>query len=289
MHLLLWEGLSWGPFVRPEEKREENDLEQGEKARMEKNQALTVEQVEFFRDNGYLVWRDVLDPDLMAQTRDAWWEAAPESLKRDDPDSWVGAFPDSRFTWKYRERSKEAWMIELMYGNPKLQAAAKQLLGPELEVAERIRGIYCVFPDTDNKPRPARFHVDAHAFHLGVVGYVDDVPPDGGGFTVWPGSHKQFYHTFKTANTFNPRKEEGEMRDTDAWRAVMQTDPVHTYGSAGDVVLWHHRTGHGAGHNRSRQVRQAVLYDFSRADLEKIQDEPPPADMWRDWPGINGG
>ena len=66
-------------------------------------------------------------------------------------------------------------------------------------------------------------------------------------------------------------------------------DPVHTFGSAGDVVLWHHRMGHGAGHNRSSQVRQAVLYDFCRADLDAVQDEPPPDDMWRDWPGVNGG
>ena len=251
------------------------------------SQALTVEQVNFFRDNGYLVLRNVLDPALMAQTRDAWWDAAPPELKRDEPDSWVDAFPDSHFTWKYRDRSYEPWMIELLYGNPKLQAVAKQEIGPNLKQPERIRGIYCVFPDTDETARPAYFHVDAHAFHLGVVGYVDDVPPDGGAFTIWPGSHKQFYPTFKTAYTFNPLEEKKEYRDTDAWRAVLQIEPVYTYGSAGDVVLWHHRMGHGAGHNRSRQVRQAVLYDFCRADLDDVQDEPPPADMWRDWPGIS--
>lgn len=250
------------------------------------SQALTVEQVEFFRDKGYLVLRDVLDPALMAQTRDAWWDAAPPELRRDDPESWLDAFPDSHFTWKYRDRSRESWMVELLFGNPKLQAVAKQLLGPDLKTPERIRGIYCVFPDTDSTPRAARFHVDAHAFHLGVVGYIDDVPPDGGGFTIWPGSHKHFYHAFKTAYTFNPLAEEGEFQNTDTYREVLQIDPVYTFGSAGDVVLWHHRMGHGAGHNRSRQVRQAVLYDFCRADLDDIQDEPPPADMWRHWPGI---
>ncbi len=150
------------------------------------NQPLADEQVDFFRDNGYLVLPKVLDPELMAQTRDAWWDVAPPELKRDDPETWVGAFADSRYTFKYRDRSFERWMIDLLYGNPELQAVAKQLLGPELKVPERIRGIYCVFPDTDKQPRPAHFHVDAHAFNLGVVGYVDDVPPDGGGFTSGP-------------------------------------------------------------------------------------------------------
>ena len=218
----------------------------------------------------------------MAQTRDAWWDAAPPELKRDDRRrGWARA--DSRYTWKYRDLSFDPWMIELLHGNPKLQAVAtatrpgfgNNLRGMSFRIRRRRRA------------RPTS--IDAHAFHLGVVGYVDDVPPDGGGFTIWPGSHKHFYPTFKTAYTFNPLDEEKEYWDTDAWPSVAEIDPVHTYGSAGDVVLWHHRMGHGAGHNRSRQVRQAVLYDFRRGNIESVQDEAPPADMWRDWPGINGG
>ena len=118
------------------------------------NQALTVEQVDFFRDNGYLILRNVLDPELMAQTRDAWWDAAPPELKRDDPETWVGAFSDSQYMFKYRDRSYDPWLIELLHGNPKLQAVARQLLGPDLETPERIRGIYCVFPDTEETPAP---------------------------------------------------------------------------------------------------------------------------------------
>lgn len=252
------------------------------------NQPLTAEQINFFRDNGYLILRNVLDPALMAQTRDAWWDAAPPELKRDDPDSWVGAFADTNFNWKYRDRSFEPWMIELLYGNPTLQAVAKQMIGPDLEPPDRIRGIYCVFPDTDETPRPYHFHVDAHSFHLGVVGYVDDVPPNGGGFTIWPGSHKHFFHSFKTAYTLTPLEEEEHWK-INITRAVEQIKPVQTYGSAGDVVLWHHRMGHSSGFNHSRQIRQAVLYDFRRADLQQVQDDPPPADMWRDWPGISEG
>lgn len=250
-------------------------------------QPLTAEQVEFFRDNGYLILRDVLDPALMAQARDAWWQAAPPELKRDDPDTWVEAFADSRYTWKYRDRSYEPWMIELLHGNPTLQAVARQLLGPDLQTPERIRGIYCVFPE-EQVPDDwqSHFHVDQHAFHLGVVGYVDDVPPGGGGFTVWPGSHKLFYPFFKTAYTFHPVDGRENYWESELFQQVHQIEPVHTHGAAGDVVLWHHRLGHGASRNSSRQVRQAVLYDFKRADLEEVQDEPPPADMWRDWPGI---
>ncbi len=42
-----------------------------------------------------------------------------------------------------------------------------------------------------------------------------------------------------------------------------------------------------AGRNYSRHLRQAVLYDFTRSDLDVVQEEPPQANMWRDWPGID--
>ena len=38
-----------------------------------------------------------------------------------------------------------------------------------------------------------------------------------------------------------------------------------------------------ASPNTSRQLRQAVLYDFLKQDIEQTQQEPPQKDMWRDW------
>jgi hypothetical protein len=57
-------------------------------------------------------------------------------------------------------------------------------------------------------------HTDGHPFHLGVVGYIDDVPPGGGSFM---------------------------------------------------------------------ELRQAVLYDFHKADMAQTKLKPPQQDMWRDW------
>jgi hypothetical protein len=38
-----------------------------------------------------------------------------------------------------------------------------------------------------------------------------------------------------------------------------------------------------AAHNRTRRIRQAVLSDFRKKDLERTQEEPPADDMWKDW------
>jgi len=249
---------------------------------------LSHNEVEFFKQNGYLIKRNILEPGLMERAQERLWAGAPPELQRDDPETWIGPFvessddPDSvrhDFTWKFRAPSREAWMIQLLPKNETVWAIAEQLLGAgALEEPQRIRGIYCMMPEGDHPDRPYRCHVDQHPFHLGVVGYIDHVAPNGGGFTIWPGSHRVFYHDFETRYSFNPTPQ----AQADIQR-INQQPHVDCHGDAGDVVFWHHRMGHSAGHNRSRQIRQAVLYDFRKKDLAQMQDQPPAKDMWADW------
>lgn len=249
---------------------------------------VSQDEIEFFKENGYLIKRGILDTELMERARERLWQGAPPTLKRDDPDTWVGPFPESTddpnsvwydFTWKFREPGSEDWMVQLLAKNEIVWGTAEQLLGQgTLEEPEQIRGIYCMMPEGNAPERPYRCHVDRHPFHLGVVGYIDRVAPNGGGFTVWPGSHRTFYHDFETRYTFNPTQQ----AQADIQR-INEQPPMDCHGDAGDVVFWHHRIGHSAGHNRTRQIRQAVLYDFKKRDLEETQDQPPGDDMWIDW------
>tara|TARA_B100000315_G_C14238208_1_gene434131 strand:- start:10 stop:543 length:534 start_codon:yes stop_codon:yes gene_type:complete len=171
-------------------------------------------------------------------------------------------------------------MIRLLAMDPSVRGMAEQLLGEgSLVIPERIRGIYCAMPEGDAPERPTTCHVDAHPFHLGVVGYIDDVGPSGGGFTVWPGSHIKFYYDFHSQYKMEPT----DQYDVD--REYFDQQPYRDcYGEAGDIIFWHHRIGHSVGHNRSKRIRQAVLYDFKKMDLN--EEEPPCKDMWRDWPGV---
>jgi ectoine hydroxylase-related dioxygenase (phytanoyl-CoA dioxygenase family) len=59
--------------------------------------------------------------------------------------------------------------------------------------------------------------------------------------------------------------------------------PVDCWGSQGDVVIWHHRLAHMAGHNHSKKIRLAVLYDFIKKDLDLCRAKPPRDNMWEDW------
>ena len=251
---------------------------------------LSDEQIARFKTDGVLIVRRVLDPGLLARARARLWDAAPPSLRRDDPSSWAGPIrPEEEdeargnyrkgFRWQYRSLGNLPWMVDLLPKNPAVWAMAQQLLGEgEVVEPENVRGIYCTLPYGDHEGRPDNCHVDAHPFHLGVVGYIDDVEPEGGGFRVWAGSHRTFYPDFESAYRMEPTPRYEPDRER-----LSRATSIDCHGRAGDVVFWHHRLGHMAAHNRTRRIRQAVLSDFRKKDLERTQEEPPADDMWKDW------
>ncbi len=251
---------------------------------------LADSQVRSFKREGFLVVRNVLDSELMARARKRMWDGAPSSLKEEDPTSWIGPFSPSEestdkenvrkhYSWKYREPGRETWMIELLATNRAVWSMAEQLLGAgTLARPERIRGIYSTLPEGDLTERKTRCHVDAHPFHLGVVGYIDTVAPKGGAFTVWPKSHATFFNNFYSRYRMEPAAKHAESLET-----INKQEYVDCHGDPGDIVFWHHRLGHAAGHNRSSQIRKAILYDFRKVDLSRTQEEPPSDDMWCDW------
>lgn len=295
------------------------------------NIGLTNEQIAFFKENGYLILKGILDKDLCAKARDRLWASLPEGsqLKRDDPATHVGPFEGEDvqadpihvrqgFLWQLREIGTEQMFVDLVY-SPALCEVAEQLLGEGMlqppkvggepmgsrgaawpggptdpAISDGIRGIYCTLPYGDKERQADYCHTDGHPFNLGIVGLIDDVPADGGSFKVWPKSHRRLYPTFQMQYD-QPRipyydhlpsykgliQSEAYMKEI---KAVMEdTEPVDCCGEEGDVILWHHRLAHMAGHNYSDVIRQAVLYDFTRTDLDTCRMDPPQADMWRDW------
>ena len=104
--------------------------------------ALTPDEIRFFKRQGYLIKRGVLDPELMARARERKWESAPARMKRDDTGTWFGPFrPDeelvedpenfrSEFTWKYTAPKHEPWIVA-MFATKLLLGWAEQLLGNE--------------------------------------------------------------------------------------------------------------------------------------------------------------
>jgi hypothetical protein len=267
---------------------------------------LTAEEIRFFKREGYLVKRGVLDQELMARARERKWVGAPERMKRNDPTTWFGPFrPDEEhgeeadncrigYTWKYREPAHEPWIVAMLATNPVIFGWAEQLLGPgQVEPPERIRGIYCRLPMGDEPPQPTVCHCDVTpdrlhstpltellAPGLGVVGLIDHVPPSGGAFTVWPGTHRIIHDL--VLNT------EGLARNDAYKKRIIEFNGdrrVEGHGAAGDILFWHRLLAHTAGWNRSPQIqlRESVLADYQKRKNLGPKAEPSFEDMWQGW------
>jgi hypothetical protein len=290
---------------------------------------LTEEELCFFKTYGYLIKRKVLPEDLCADAMDRMWQTAPASLKRDDPTTWQ-PIPEAESSddpllikqgvrWQYRSAGTEAWLLDLAY-NAQIVSWAEQLLGEgtlrqpkaggkpmgswgpawpggpvDPQLTEGVRGIYATLP-ADQDGLEDHLHTDGHPFHLGVVCLLEDSPPDGGAFKVWPGSHKRFYPLFPMQydqaripfyehlpshkGIIHPESYLNEIEKVEA-----DTEPVECCGNTGDMVFWHNRMGHMAGHNTAtpKTIRQALLFDFNKTELDTMRLDPPQENMWRDW------
>ncbi len=255
---------------------------------------LTPEEIKFFREEGFLIKRGIMDESLTAQARERLWENAPPEIDRDNPDTWIGPIQEYReknnekgndgggYGWWYRGIGSKEWMVRMLVIHPPIWEIVEQMLGEEDVVRPNsVRGIYCRLPEGNVPCKPLSCHTDAHAFHLGVVGYIDDVAPNGGGFSVWPRSHRVFYYTHQTRHLRDQSEQYLKNRAYFNHRS-----PIDCHGRAGDVVFWHHRLAHSAGSNRSKGIRKAVLGNKVKKDIERTMNEPPCEDMWEDWPGI---
>ena len=152
---------------------------------------LTEDEIRFFKTNGDQIKRGVMDPELCARARERLWDDPPPSMKKNDPDTWVGPIKEEEessegknlkrgFGWRYRMLGKEQFMVDMLPGNEFVHGVAEQLLGKDKFVPIKgVRGIYCTLPQPKGVERkPMNTHVDAHAFNFAIASYIDDVPPD---------------------------------------------------------------------------------------------------------------
>jgi len=221
------------------------------------------------------------------------------------------------YRWLNRILGVSPEVVDLIYSDH-ICAMAEQLLGAPLRQAvpdgtpmgsrgpawpggptdpalgtEGARGVYFTLPYGDRPREPDACHTDGHPFQLGVVGLLDDTPENGGAFKIWPGSHQRLYQTFKL------RYDQPRIPYYDhlpALKGIVHTDEylsgieelnqspsVECWGKAGDIVFWHHRLAHMAGHNYSSVIRQAVLADFWKPELDEYRTWPVSEDMWKEW------
>ncbi|NKB99862.1 MAG: hypothetical protein GKR90_15380 [Pseudomonadales bacterium] len=273
----------------------------------ENSTRLSPEEISFFKHNGYLIKRRVIDDDqLFCRVIDYLWNNVPRNiLQRDDPHTWLDS-PHKRWTasdhemvgllhsgnWKMRSADrigKESFLVDGIARHPTMLQLAEQLLGGPLKSVNRVRGVYAVLPKPQHLVGALGPHCDYAAGQLGAMVVADEMPTGAGGFTVWPGSHTRLHECWDTCYGSSITGE-----GVDAYRRcrdeiLSDTVPVETFGHPGDVIFWHHRLLHSAGINRTADsscplVRIIVPCGYQRGDKSFFDDEEyGPSEKYQWW------
>ena len=160
------------------------------------------------------------------------------------------------YKWRDRRIRQEAWIWTEIVNHPAVRQTVESLIGDvhepnnpytfgKIQGAD-LRGIYSVLPGSDGD----RIHIDGHPFDCGVVVLLDDVQPDGGCFSIYPGSHRLGF----------PK----ETRDLDETQQQRLAEPVFFYGNVGDVLFWHPKLAHQEQPNTSGKIRIILFHDWIR-------------------------
>ena len=237
----------------------------------------------FFKENGYLIRQDLLTQEQIDNARDAIWEGL--EADRSNPATWIDAGP----------------RVPVPSSHPAIRATVME--SPVFSIAEELvgegqlnpggPGPNLVFPsDEQDWSGPSHGHLDGYytptngvpegtvgLFHVGTTIYVEDIKPQGGGFTLWPGVHRQAAEYFKTHSFLSIQG--GTSREV-----FDLPEPLEVTGPAGTVCFWHGQMVHSGSRNCARNIRMALIARLSRKDLNDIRFETPD-DMWQYWEGIN--
>ena len=178
--------------------------------------ALTRDEILLFKTEGFLVKRGLIPQACVHRALERVWAAdsKPPTLVRGKPETYC---TEAARQHGWAARDIGAQMLDFLPGEPRqseVWAIAEQLLGSDLimpdptlparptqsggarAVGRRTRGVYNTLPGLPESERHSKdhgCHQEGHPFQLGVVGYVAPVPVDGGGFHVWPRSHRMLW------------------------------------------------------------------------------------------------
>ena len=268
-------------------------------------QQVSASESSFFREHGYLIKRGLLERASLQPALDYIWQRAPSCVSRHDPSSythahrlwerttvngepggdqnhWSGARGDNGI-WQLLSSGPtglgaEPFMLQLVPNSAEVQAVVAALIGSPVRPCRRTRGVYARFPTPPPYPPIQNgIHWDSCCHQLGAMVLLEDCPPTGGCFTLWPTSHHRLFPLFTTSQgnfpkditNFSTLGPGGHMSSPTVKQTLSviaaTVQPVEFDGRAGDVCFLHHRLAHSASPNRLREsVRLMLVCDFQK-------------------------
>ena len=228
------------------------------------NTQLTSEQIEFYRENGFLVIDDFLQGPELASWQDAVDAAVAQFINRDDMyhnqrggDSYYGnVFVQCVNLWKTNEKVKQLIL------DPQLGRMASDLAGTS---GVRLYHDHAMFKQP--WANPTNFHVDnpydPFYSHQAIMFWValDDATIQNGCLYFLPGTHK--------TSGFEVGGNLGEVGIGELFREYPEWAEIEPYAAemkAGDGVFISGMVAHAAGPNMTTHPRRAFAMLFMPED-----------------------
>ena len=219
------------------------------------NDRITQQQIDFYRENGFLVIEDFLDPGELAHWREVTQEAVDQRLASEqrslsnqtDPDAYYAQV----FTQCLKLAETHAGMHELMH-DPRLGRMAATLAG--------VGGIRIWHDQALFKPpfgNPTGWHLDnpywsfSSRDSLSIWVALDDATRDNGCLYYLPGTHR----TATYQNAGIGQNQADLLKFYPQWREI---NSVGCPCPAGGTVFHNGLTAHGAGANMTNHPRRAM-------------------------------
>ncbi len=248
---------------------------------------ITPEQIESFRQNGFLKLPGIVPSELVDRAK----RAINADLGQNGmhPDK----LPEYRSQTYCRDLTTKPPITDLYNASP-LKAVAEAFIGEEKIKPVGSGQIALRFPaaDMEAAPRPPGPHLDGmyspnNGVKEGTIGnftallgvFLTDLPREYmGNFAVWPGTHTLYETYFR---------EHGPQSLLNGMPPVEMPAPQQFLGQAGDAALVHYQLAHGIAGNISPNIRYAIFFRLFHVDHDQNKWDCM-TDVWKEWAGMQG-
>lgn len=228
---------------------------------------LSPEDMEFWRDNGFVVLHDAVDPCDCEQAADMIWRAVGGDPAK--PATWYGGNTLHTMLEVYQHRALSA-----MRRSTRVHKAFAQIWGTADLFASTDRCGFSAPLRGGEISRSPKMHWDfdfrfPERMQTQGILYLTDTQEDQGAFSVVPGFHRRLKHWLSTL----PANADPNAQDLEV------LGPLPIPGRAGDLIIWHGALPHGSRpnhHDQPRIVHYLNMYparfdfDIATSDGESV-------------------
>jgi ectoine hydroxylase-related dioxygenase (phytanoyl-CoA dioxygenase family) len=222
----------------------------------------TVEEIQFWNDNGYIVLKNAISKEDCETTRTAIWEFLGKSLE--DEESW------------YTQNQQQSGMMVQFSDHPTLNAnrnsprikKAYEQLYQSSDIYKTIDKVSFNPPVTTNytfKGSDLHWDVSLHLpipYRLQGLIYLSDCKENEGCFHCVPGFHNEIENWMKNLpESTNPRE-----------YALQTLQSIPIVGEAGDLIIWNQALPHCATANYGKTPRMVQYLTYFPIDYTSAEE-----------------